>query len=52
MAFIIRLIAGAGIVVLSTLAARAMPQYAWTCGWLGACVYYLVMPTKHWDGAK
>ncbi|MES2262118.1 MAG: hypothetical protein V4724_26655 [Pseudomonadota bacterium] len=47
MKFAIRLLSGAAICVLSVLAAKAVPQYAWCCGWTGAALYYILIVNQH-----
>lgn len=43
MRFAIQLLSGASIAGMSALAALAVPQYAWCCGWLGASLYFILI---------
>jgi len=38
-----KLLAGLAICAMSWGASRGFPEYAWLCGWLGACAYYITL---------
>lgn len=50
MNFMIRLLGGASIALLTFLACRAVPHYAGPIGWLGATLYFILIVNRHCAG--
>lgn len=39
----IKLLKSLFIAILSLIAADVFPEHAWGCGWMGACLYYILI---------